>query len=38
MTVTIELWVAILMVVIVAVAGLTSGWIWGYTRGDRRWR
>lgn len=38
MTVTIELWQALTIVGVVAVAACSAGLMWGYTAGDRRWR
>jgi hypothetical protein len=38
MTVTIELWVGLLMLGIVAVGAGAAGLAWGYRTGDRRWR
>jgi len=36
--ITLHVWVAILMVVIVAVAAGSVGWMMGYTRGNARYR
>ena len=38
LTVTLYLWVAILMMVIIFIAAFVVGWAWGYERGDRRYR
>lgn len=35
---TVQLWVALVAIGIVFVAGITAGWFWGYTARDRRWK
>lgn len=38
MTVTLAVWVIILIMALCVIVGVVAGWFWGHTEASRRWR